>query len=139
LLSLQRPWSPCSCLSLAFFAATRKEKFQEASQRRLVREERFLLYAQDMHLTQDACSEASTKGTTVSAVPALTLDEEREARKIEKKLREIAALEVKEAEGHILDKLQLEKISKKDDLLDSLVMKKLHAGYGRHARKSEDV
>jgi hypothetical protein len=114
-------------------AAARKAKFQEASQRRLVRKER------SFHHAQDACSEASTKGTTVSVVPALTLDEERVARKIEKKLREIAALEVKEAEGHILDKLQLEKISKKDDLLDSLVMKKLHAGYGRHACKSEDV
>ena len=45
--------------------------------------------------------------------PVLTEEEEREVRKVEKKLREIAALEDKRAAGEELDVLQLEKLDRK--------------------------
>lgn len=59
--------------------------------------------------------------------------DEREARKIEKKLRVIASLQEKLNQGHALDKLQLEKIRSKDSLESSSVMLKIRAGAPRLA------
>lgn len=59
---------------------------------------------------------------------ALSPLEEREARKIEKKLREITRLEDKLGQGILLDKLQILKIQSKASLESSLVMQKIRAG-----------
>lgn len=64
-------------------------------------------------------------------VPALTEDEERKARKMEKKLREIAALEDRLAAGENLDVLQQKKVESKAEFNDCEVMRKLHEGYRR--------
>ena len=62
-------------------------------------------------------------------VKFLTEEESREARKLEKKLREIAALEQKSAEGSRLDVLQQKKLENKAELQDHKVMRKLRMGY----------
>ncbi|CAJ1451182.1 unnamed protein product [Effrenium voratum] len=62
---------------------------------------------------------------------SLTEMEEREVRKLEKKLRDIAALERKRDMGAHLDKLQLEKLQKKAELEDCSVIRKLRLGYAR--------
>jgi hypothetical protein len=64
---------------------------------------------------------------------ALSQDDEREARKIEKKLRDIEGLLRLEDQGKKLDKLQLEKIRQKDSLESSSVMLKIRAGAERPA------
>merc|ERR1712070_159311 len=63
-----------------------------------------------------------------NAVLALSPQEEREARKIEKKLRDIARLQDQLDQGCALDKLQLGKIQSKDTLESHLVMRKIRAG-----------
>ena len=62
---------------------------------------------------------------------ALTEDEEKQARKVEKKLREIAALEARLAEGETLEDLQQKKVDKKSEFEDCEVMRKLRSGYTR--------
>ena len=62
---------------------------------------------------------------------ALTADEEKQARKVEKKLREIAALEARLAEGETLQYLQKKKVDKKSEFEDCEVMRKLRSGYTR--------
>ena len=62
---------------------------------------------------------------------SLTEMEEREVRKLEKKLRDIAALERKRDMGAYLDKLQLEKLQKKAELEDCSVIRKLRLGFAR--------
>ena len=62
---------------------------------------------------------------------ALSPQEEREARKIEKKLRDIACLQGKLDEGLTLDKLQLDKVQSKKTLESHLVMQKIRAGAER--------
>ena len=62
---------------------------------------------------------------------ALTEDEEKQARKVEKKLREIAALEARLAEGETLEDLQQKKVDKKSEFEDCEVMRKLCSGYRR--------
>ena len=62
---------------------------------------------------------------------ALTEDEEKQARKVEKKLREIAALEARLAEGETLEDLQQKKVDKKSEFEDCEVMRKLRSGYRR--------
>lgn len=62
--------------------------------------------------------------------------EEREARKIEKKLRDIASLQEKLNRGCTLEKLQLEKIRLKDSLESTTVMLKIRAGALRPALAS---
>lgn len=64
-------------------------------------------------------------------VPALTEDEERKARKMEKKLREIAALEDRLVAGENLDVLQQKKVESKAEFEDCEIMRKLHEGYRR--------
>lgn len=62
---------------------------------------------------------------------ALSPQEEREARKIEKKLRDIARLQGQLDQGLSVDKLQREKIQSKDALESQLVMQKIFAGAHR--------
>ena len=62
---------------------------------------------------------------------ALTEDEEKQARKVEKKLREITALEARLAEGETLEDLQQKKVDKKSEFEDCEVMRKLCSGYRR--------
>ena len=62
---------------------------------------------------------------------ALTEDEEKQARKVEKKLREIAALEARLAEGETLEDLQQKKVDKKSEFEGCEVMRKLRSGYRR--------
>jgi len=62
----------------------------------------------------------------------LTATEERDAKKFEKTLRDIAKLEHRLANGEKLDQLQLDKISRRKGLESETVMIKLQAGYARH-------
>jgi len=62
---------------------------------------------------------------------ALSPQEEREARKIEKKLRDIARLQGQLDQGLTLDKLQLDKVQSKYTLESHLVMQKIRAGAHR--------
>ena len=61
----------------------------------------------------------------------MTEEEEKQARKVEKKLREIAALEARLAEGKTLEDLQQKKVDKKPEFEDCEVMRKLRSGYRR--------
>jgi len=86
----------------------------------------------------DASSDAaSTCAETIDAANAcggrlaLSPQEERDARKIEKKLRDIARLQGQLDAGSSLDKLQREKIQLKDALDSQLVMQKIRAGAHR--------
>ena len=74
-------------------------------------------------------------------MPALTEDEERKARKMKKKLREIAALEDRLATGESLDVLQQKKVESKAEFEDCEIMRKLREGYRRCElpAKSRDV
>mmetsp|Transcript_55537 Transcript_55537/g.132767 ORF Transcript_55537/g.132767 Transcript_55537/m.132767 type:complete len:140 (+) Transcript_55537:62-481(+) len=78
---------------------------------------------------------ASTADTEVKPIDPkaqrLSENEEREARKLEKKLREIAHLEERLREGIRLDHLQLKKLEAKADLEDRSVMRKVRLGYAR--------
>lgn len=64
---------------------------------------------------------------------ALSQEDEREVRKIEKKLRDIEGLLRLQDQGKTLDKLQLDKIRSKDSLESSSVMLKIRAGAKRQA------
>ena len=64
-------------------------------------------------------------------MPALTEDEERKARKMKKKLREIAALEDRLATVESLDVLQQKKVESKAEFEDCEIMRKLREGYRR--------
>merc|ERR1711907_646948 len=77
---------------------------------------------------QAARCDAILKTAGKDAKLALSEAEEREARKIEKKLRDIARLQVQLDQGKSLDKLQLDKIKSKDSLRSLLVMQKIRAG-----------
>eukprot|EP00439_Symbiodinium_sp_Y106_P059510 s669_g8.t1 len=61
----------------------------------------------------------------------LSEDEEREARKLEKKLREIAALEQLVEQGQGLDSLQLQKVDRKNEIEAHEVLRKVRLGYHR--------
>eukprot|EP00438_Fugacium_kawagutii_P006170 Skav207458 [mRNA] locus=scaffold3545:163290:163844:+ [translate_table: standard] len=63
--------------------------------------------------------------------PALTEEQEKEARKMEKKLREIAALETRLAAGEPLDALQEQKLENKSKFEDCEVMLLVRSGYQR--------
>ena len=76
----------------------------------------------------DAASEVSWSSVSTAATLALSLDEEREARKMEKKLRDITRLEERQAGGEVLDKLQVGKIDSKTKLEATVVMLKVRAG-----------
>ena len=68
-------------------------------------------------------------------VKFLSEEESCEARKLEKKLREIGALEQKSAEGACLDVLQQKKLETKAELENHEVMRKLRMGYVRVTQK----
>lgn len=63
--------------------------------------------------------------------------EELEARKLEKKLREIAALEEKRDAGARLDVLQIKKLESRAELEDRSVMRKVRLGYARLRLESD--
>jgi len=63
-----------------------------------------------------------------NATLALSPQEEKEARKVEKKLRDITRLQTDFENGFSLDNLQLEKIKSRDALESLLVMQKIRAG-----------
>lgn len=67
------------------------------------------------------------------AQPSLSEPEEKEARKVERKLREITKIEARMAVGERVDVLQRQKVAKKDELLSCMVMVKIRAGYLRPA------
>jgi len=87
----------------------------------------------------------AAKGTMVSAkgnhpldarpsanpVRMLTFAEAQQAKKFEKTLREIAALEMRLARGEKLDKLQVKKVETRSEVEGSAVMLKLRAGWLR--------
>ena len=78
-----------------------------------------------------AVSEASWSSfgsVSTTATLALSPLEEREARKIEKKLREISHLQEKQSAGVRLAKNQLEKVNTSNALYANLVMVKIRAG-----------
>eukprot|EP00747_Dinoflagellata_sp_TGD_P161899 gnl/TRDRNA2_/TRDRNA2_178902_c0_seq1.p1 gnl/TRDRNA2_/TRDRNA2_178902_c0~~gnl/TRDRNA2_/TRDRNA2_178902_c0_seq1.p1 ORF type:complete len:199 (-),score=42.34 gnl/TRDRNA2_/TRDRNA2_178902_c0_seq1:128-652(-) len=81
----------------------------------------------------DEISSLASRSTSVSlpraVVPSVALSEleEKEVKKTQKKLREIAKLEERSALGEKLDQLQLDKIQQKDELLSSFVMVKARA------------
>eukprot|EP00933_Yihiella_yeosuensis_P004699 TRINITY_DN109094_c0_g1_i1.p1 TRINITY_DN109094_c0_g1~~TRINITY_DN109094_c0_g1_i1.p1 ORF type:complete len:176 (+),score=46.40 TRINITY_DN109094_c0_g1_i1:80-607(+) len=113
-------------------AATAKTEIDRAAwkERRAARQQRWEQCAE----ADDAKSEVSvsTLSTAATWTPGtLSADEEREARKIEKKLREIAALESRLANGDHLEKLQMEKLGTKEVLMTSLVMSKIKVGFSR--------
>merc|ERR1712224_136403 len=69
----------------------------------------------------DACSEVSeasvsTMATLSAVAPVLSGPEEREVRKLEKKLRDIAKLEKRHAAGEELDINQVEKVKQRCDV-----------------------
>jgi len=68
-----------------------------------------------------------SSSVSTAASLALSLDEEREARKMEKKLRDIAHLEELRAQGKVLDKNQVAKIDGKAKIESSVVMLKVRA------------
>lgn len=88
--------------------------------------------ASDTLSERSFCSSVST-----AASLALSLDEERQVRKMERKLRDIAHLEELQAQGVVLDKLQVAKIAGKADIESSAVMRvvmlKVRAGAVRPA------
>merc|ERR1712185_123790 len=61
----------------------------------------------------DTDTRSESTAATLSFVPATCESEDREARKLQKKLREIAKLQEREARGERLDSLQLKKIDQK--------------------------
>jgi len=76
-----------------------------------------------------SCSTAST----VMQQRSLTDAEEKEARKHEKVLREIAKIEERVANGEKVDTLQLQKIKRREEIQATLVMTKVQAGYLRYS------
>ena len=83
-------------------------------------------------------SRGSRKGNSNGAVGqwqphhwVLSEDEEREARKLEKKLREISALERMRDEGRVLDVLQQQKLQRKSEIEGHDILRKVRLGYRR--------
>jgi len=64
-------------------------------------------------------------------VPKLSDAEEKELRKIEKKLRDIATIEAKIAAGVRVDCLQRQKVQTKDALVKSIIWQKVQIGFAR--------
>merc|ERR1712039_986740 len=87
----------------------------------------------DVSTTASGDPMATTRSVKVVDPSALQLTdaEEREARKIEKKLREIANLEASREGGTKLDKLQLRKLESKDELERNNAIRKVRLGYRR--------
>jgi len=82
---------------------------------------------------QSDCGASTVASSDKPSAPTLTIEEEKEARKLEKKLREIAKLEGLLAQGSRLDVLQKEKIAGRADLEGTLVMMKVNGGWARRS------
>merc|ERR1712232_1358895 len=76
-------------------------------------------------------STTASKGPESSVVNRLSQLEEKDARKYEKVLREIAKLELRQKSGEKLDSKQIEKIQRRGELEDTVVMRKVRLGYAR--------
>jgi len=66
-----------------------------------------------------------------SGPPRLSNEEDKEVRKYEKLLREIAKIEEKIAAGEKVDTLQRQKAQRRAEIEDTFVMRKLRTGYLR--------
>merc|ERR1711948_139252 len=76
-----------------------------------------------------SASSISTAATKTPATFVLSEPETKEARKYAKMLREIAAIEDDVSRGEKVDKKQLEKVQRRAEMEETLVMKKVRAGY----------
>merc|ERR1712043_81277 len=74
---------------------------------------------------------ASTMEERPSGPPRLSNEEDKEVRRYEKLLREIAKIEEKTAAGEKVDTLQRQKAQRRAEIEDTLVMRKLRTGYLR--------
>merc|ERR1712048_1428065 len=76
-----------------------------------------------------------------AAIAAQILDpnEELEARRTERVLRDIAKIEAKVQAGEKVDKLQLQKLAKKEELENSEVMLKIARGWNRDSRPQGEL
>jgi len=134
-----QPGAPICILVKEQRKAARAQKYEEWKQKDSAY--RGLQEAKEQKRKQfgsDASSDAASTCAETVDVPfacggilALSPLEEKEARKIEKKLREIACLQKELDQGNILDKLQREKIHSKEALESHLVMQKIRAGARR--------
>merc|ERR1711981_1446506 len=75
--------------------------------------------------------QSQSKTPKKATAPRLSALEEREARKYEKLLREIAKIEYRVAHGEQVEQNQLEKLQRKADVCNTLVMQKVRAGFER--------
>merc|ERR1712203_192841 len=93
------------------------------------------LGGKDFDCASDSGMSTSTAATGAepSPLPMLSVPEEKEARKLERKLREVAQLEDRRSQGESLDVLQLAKVARRAELEGALVMQKVRAGYGRRS------
>merc|ERR1719343_573682 len=89
----------------------------------------------DIDASSDSAMSESTAATAAeqAAAPVLSVPEEKETRKFERKLREVAQLEERMARGESLDALQLAKVARQAELEGTLVMQKVRTGYGRRS------
>merc|ERR1712048_390007 len=87
----------------------------------------------DIDMRSDSAASTAAESQMPLSMPMLTPDEEKEAKKIEKKLRDILKLEKLLAEGARLDHLQMQKLGGRGELEDTLVMKKVRGGYARRS------
>merc|ERR1711870_218197 len=74
-------------------------------------------------------SSVSTAATKTPATFVLTAQETKEARKYAKALREIVVIEDNVARGENVDKKQLDKVQRKAEIDETLVMQRVRAGY----------
>ena len=82
------------------------------------------------HLPRNSSGSAGLNHRSLGCKPWLKMKKNRHARS-RKKLREIAALEARLAEGETLEDLQQKKVDKKSEFEDCEVMRKLRSGYRR--------
>merc|ERR1712039_260920 len=80
-----------------------------------------------------ASSSSTAASSSAPGLPLLSVPEEKEARKLERKLREVVQLEERMAKGETLEALQLAKVGRRVELEATLVMQKIRAGYGRRS------
>merc|ERR1712125_251666 len=71
----------------------------------------------------------TNKKATAKATPRLSALEEREARKCEKVLREIDKIEDRMQRGEEVEQNQIEKVRRRADVENTLVMQKVRVGY----------
>merc|ERR1712232_659470 len=87
----------------------------------------------DSEISDSGITWCSALSASTTSTLALSEDEEKEARKMERKLRDIARLEARQAQGEVLDKLQLAKIGSRSQIESNVVMLKVRANAVRPA------